>query len=295
MGTARSIELANRVLGAPPGKLDQVERVLDEDLAVGHQAESERALCQNMPACLRAAMAGGLARCVEAGGWCRVVGGVKGVYRLWRGHRGWNLVLRGEREVLGDDRGAELVEYLLKNPPPEAIHASVLEDRVDGSPVIGGFGGIEPEGGGGVFDGAVGGVIQEGAGRRLLGGSGALLRKKVAELHAEIGDVTLPASEREAAQEELDELVRSAGRGGKMIGGAGRSVERVRKAIWRLITELKTAEVSRGKPNTVLRAFGEHLERYLWLPSMGAKGRAGASGRPGCFIYEPPTGVVWGD
>lgn len=76
MGTARSIELANRVLDAPPGKLDQIEWVLDGVLVDGHQAESESALCQNMPACLRAAMAGGLARCVEAGGRCRVVGGV---------------------------------------------------------------------------------------------------------------------------------------------------------------------------------------------------------------------------
>jgi hypothetical protein len=46
----------------------------------------------------------------------------------------------------------------------------------------------------------------------------------------------------------------------------------------------------------VLRAFGEHLERYLWAPSgRGRHGRKAAvrAGLAGRFTYEPPDGVKW--
>lgn len=215
------------------------------------------------------------------------------VYRLRKGYKVWTLVFQGKPDVLADKRALELVEYLLKHPPDEAIHASELENRVDGSPLVDGAGAIETDGEEGGQAGAVGGVIQEATGTRLMGGVGVILKRKLAEQRSIRDDDSLPAGERATAELKLTELLRAHGRGGKMAGAAEQAVDRVRKAIKEFIKGLKQAEVTRGKPNAVLRAFGEHLERHLYLPSMGARGRAGASGRPGCFTYERPSGVVW--
>lgn len=217
------------------------------------------------------------------------------VYRLWKGYKCWNLIFQGKRETLVNERGVELVEYLLKHPPDEAIHASELEDRVDGSPLMDGAGGIERGDGEGGNVAEVGGVIQEGAGKKLMGGRGDLLRRELAKQKSIRDDDNLPAEERESAEETILKLLKAYQRGGKMAGGAEQAVDRVRKAIKGLIKDLMMPEVTRGKPNAVLGAFGEHLQRYLWVPSMGARGRAGASGRPGCFTYERPAGVVWED
>ncbi len=213
------------------------------------------------------------------------------VYRLRKGHKVWTLVFRGEPETLKDERAVELVEYLLKHPPDEAIHAMEWENRVDGSPLIDGVGGIETSDGSVI---AVGGVIQEGVGKKLAGGiSHPQLKLELAELRAAAADKSSLESEQAAAQAQLTDFLRAHDRGGKLIGGASQAVDRVRKAIRGFIKELKEAEASRGKPNTVLRGFGDHLEECLWRPSMGGKQRIGAAGRAGCFTYERPTGVFW--
>jgi len=196
---------------------------------------------------------------------------------------------------VADERAVELVDYLLKHPPDEAIHASELESLVDGGSVIDGVAAIEPEGwrGGEISDVAT--TVLEGAGRALMGNTGTLLKRELAEQRSIRDDATLPEAEREAASQRIQELLKAHQRGGKMAGNATRSVDRVRKAIKTFIRELKNAQLRRGEPNVVLRAFGEHLEEYLWKASMGGRGRAGAAGRPGCFTYEPPAGVVWKD
>jgi len=217
------------------------------------------------------------------------------VYRLGKGYKAWHLVFQGKPEVLADERAVHLVEYLLKQRPEDGIHASVLETRVDGNPVADGFAGVEIDGRSEEVELSVGGPIQEGAGKKLMGGESVLLTRKVAELSEAIADETMPEYEREQARVELSELFSAKGRGGKMVGGAEKAADRVRKAIRSLIDELKAAEVTKGKANLVLRAFGEHLERYLWLPSRGGPGRIGASCRPGCYTYEAPPGVTWRD
>ena len=67
-------------------------------------------------------------------------------------------------------------------------------------------------------------------------------------------------------------------------------------AIKRLHVRLAGAVDAEGKPHPVLQAFARHLYEHLLLPS----GRGGGYARgwpaatyPGCFTYEPPTGVVW--
>jgi 7-cyano-7-deazaguanine synthase in queuosine biosynthesis len=216
-------------------------------------------------------------------------------YRLSKGLNAWRLVFQGNVMVMKAERGLTLVDYLLKHPTDEAIHAVELEALVDGNPLIGGLGCIERAAGSGDGDGEIGGVIVEAAGNKVTGGTGTLLKTRLAELEAQTQDMTLIESEREAAQKERDELLTANASGGRMLDAAGRAAERVRKAIRRFIDELNSEEVRRGEPNVVLRSFGEHLERNLWLPSVGLRGRAGASGRPGCFIYERPKGVVWRD
>ena len=106
---------------------------------------------------------------------------------------------------------------------------------------------------------------------------------------------TLPESERQAARDEISELLKADAKGGKVIGQAGRSADRVRKAVRRFIDDLNAAEIRRGEPNKVLREFGKHLEQHLWLPSMGGAGRRGAAGKPGCFTYTRPVCVTWKD
>ena len=56
-----------------------------------------------------------------------------------------------------------------------------------------------------------------------------------------------------------------------------------------------TDEITHGKPSLILRAFGKHLEDHLWLPSVGEKNRLGATGKAGCFTYDPPKDVRWRD
>ena len=223
------------------------------------------------------------------------------VYRLWKGGGWWNLVFQGERDVIEADRGVELIEYLLKHPPDEAIHASNLEELVDGRPLVGGSVAIEVDehpNGNGDGDGEIelGGLVQEGAGKKLMGAMTLpALREELAGHREAMKDPLLPQSERDDARKKYDELLRAYKRGGKMAGAAGRAADRVRKAIKAKIDGWKELERTKGKPNRVVQAFAVHLEQHLWLPSMGGRGRVGASGRPGCFTYEPPNGVIWRD
>jgi len=200
-------------------------------------------------------------------------------YRLTRDLGWWQLIFQGERAVLREDRAVFLLNFLLKKPPLEPIHGTVLEVEVDGAPVV---------------NGVVGGVVQEASGARLAGNN-ELLKKKLRELKAESEDETLPESERTSAEEEYHALVKSAGTLRKDGSQAGRVTERIRKALRRLIDELKVANDSQGNPHAVLRPFAQHLEECVYLPSVGGKNRVGAIGKPGCFTYVRPQGVIWKD
>ena len=208
----------------------------------------------------------------------------------------WRIRVDGKETVAQDCRGMELVAWLLVNPPDEAIHASVLENHVDGDSMTHGGTAIDFGDGNGIQHSEVAGAIVEIAGNKLKGKmSLPALKQKIAELRIDRDDETLTEAEREQADNELTKLLQHFDRGGKVSGQAEQAAERVRKAIKSLITELKAAKRQQGLANIALRTFGEHLEQHLWLPSMGGKNRAGAAGRPGCFIYEAPTGVCWED
>ena len=196
-----------------------------------------------------------------------------------------------------DDRAVNLVEYLLKHPANDPVHAIQLENLVDGEPLRDGWGGIgqaEENGSVPVAVGSVGGVVQEASGRKLAGKDTLpALRAEYIELRATVDDETLSPEEREEARGKLSEMAKASSQGGKFVDQASRAADRVRKQIKTLIKELMEAEKSRGTPNDVLRAFGKHLEDHLWLPSVGMKNRIGATGKPGCYTYDPPDDVRW--
>ena len=208
----------------------------------------------------------------------------------------WRIRVDGKETVAQDCRAMELVAWLLMNPPDEAIHASVLENQVDGDSVTDGAGAIDYGDDNAVQHSDVGGAIVEIAGKKLKGKMTLPeLKQKLAAARKDMNDENLSQSERDEAEEELNKLLKAFDRGGKVSGQAELAVERVRKAIKSLINDLKAAKRQQGLVNVALCAFGEHLEQNLWLPSIGGKNRAGASGKPGCFIYEPPAGVRWKD
>lgn len=221
------------------------------------------------------------------------------VYRLSKGIGWWTLVFQGKQDVIADDRGMNLINYLLKNPPDEPIHALELELRVDGVPDSSNAVAMDSaadngELGRAYHDDINGGMIKEGAGKALMGTvTLPEMKQLVSELKRNMEDNSLPELERDAARKEWQELLSAYAKGGKMGGQAGRAVDRVRKAIKAKIGTLKKPAGSKGSTSDASRAFAAHLETYLWLPSMGARGRTGASGRAGCFTYEPPNGVKW--
>jgi hypothetical protein len=138
---------------------------------------------------------------------------------------------------------------------------------------------------------------QQASGAKLGQGEDFLLKKRLRELLGTIDDLTMPQSERDAAQAELDEIYKSLdGAAGRTIDSASKTADRVRKAIKRLHAKLSEANDETHNPNLVLRDFANHLDKYLIVPSSrftkgkGSRNRAGVAGT---FTYEPPPGVVW--
>lgn len=204
-------------------------------------------------------------------------------YRLRKGHGVWSLVFAGMEGVIEDCRAMTLLNHLLKHPPDEAMHAVELEAVVAGH----GEGEADREA-----------VVQEGSGGRLNAGNNTILKQKLRELKEAIDDDTLPETERDKAQVEFDELLRAASRGGKMADAASRAAERVGKALKRLQRDLAEAEFKPGEPNAVLRAFGEHVRKYVLVPSLryaGLRGKRSGGRKAGSFIYERPPDVIWAD
>ena len=131
-------------------------------------------------------------------------------------------MFRGEEAVLPDDRAVLLIEYLLKNPPDEPIHATVWENYVDGNPVVDGIERLS----GGIGGGGIGGVVQEAAGKKLMGGTGVLLKNKLAELRADIDDMTLPESEQRKRRRSWTKSCTQEGMGARLsVLPGGRQTE----------------------------------------------------------------------
>jgi uncharacterized protein (UPF0147 family) len=123
-----------------------------------------------------------------------------------------------------------------------------------------------------------------------------LLKREVRELLAIIRDATLPAEEREVAQDKLEEINRAVSGSKGISRDAAKTVDRVRKTILRLHDQLAAATDEYHQPHAVLRDFAEHLRKYLIVPSARftkTKNSRNQAGVAGTFTYEPPPGVKW--
>ncbi len=196
-------------------------------------------------------------------------------YLLRKGLHAWRLVFEGKESALPLEKGVAYVAVLLLDPPVEPMHGAELAYRAFGDAVV--------------------------EGQRNLGMDDAETARGVAEARgkcrAVLDDPKASEMERDEARAELEEIeawARKHLRGTE--GNEQRQVRAIRQAIRRLLDKLRDARGAQGEPDEVLRAFGGHLERYLWWPSgragrgRNARVRAGLAGR---FTYEPPEGVRW--
>jgi hypothetical protein len=122
----------------------------------------------------------------------------------------------------------------------------------------------------------------------------AAARRRCQAVIEDDGASEVERQEARAELEDIEDWARKHMRGTE--GGEQRQVRAIRQLIRRLLERLGTARNEHGEPDKVLRAFGEHLERYLLLPSgRGRHGRKAAvrSRLAGRFTYEPPQGVKW--
>ncbi len=195
-------------------------------------------------------------------------------YLLRKGQGVWRLVFDGQGGEIDDGRGIALVAHLLFNPPSGGLHGTELASLVFCHSVV-----VEAS----------------------LGADGDSTRKviqqKARECWATLNNPASSELDKDEARDELEELARALNvTRSDSEGNADRQVRAVRRSIDRLIEKLRGATDRSKNPQAALRAFGEHLHKYLWTPSSRFSGdrrsraRAKVAGR---FTYEPPDGVQW--
>jgi hypothetical protein len=203
-------------------------------------------------------------------------------YALRRGVHYWALVFEGREAIFKHELGALYVAYLLLNPPKEPLHAVALalkaRDKA-GKPA-------GPDE-----------VLAEQSMRLEDAAAVRALWRRQRELERVLADRLEIEPVKAEALRELEEVTDYLRKSPWLSRhGAERCARAAAVAITRLHARLAAAVDTEGKPDEVLRAFARHLHEYLLAPSGrgGASDRAQAvSGIAGCFIYQPPVGVVW--
>ncbi len=203
-------------------------------------------------------------------------------YALRRGMGFWQLTFAGRQAIFKHELGALYVACLLLDPPREPIHAVALALKAkDTSGPAAGPDQVVQQRSLGLDDAA--------AVRALWRRQRAL--ERVLEDDQEIEPVKAEAL-REL--EEVTEFLRKSP--WRSRGGAERCAQAAGRAIKRLHRRLAQAVDAQGQPHPVLRAFAQHLQECLLIPSGRGGGHGGprsASAPAGCFTYEPPSGVLW--
>lgn len=195
-------------------------------------------------------------------------------YLLQRGFKAWRLVFNGVEAAIKHGKGIVLVACLLLNPSARGIHGTELAALATGQA-----------------------ILQE----ATLKDEGQATEQQIKRLALEcmevIKDPLAGDGEKQAAQKQLEELAecRKATRA-KRPGSAEKLVRAMRLRIDRLIRGLRAARDANPSAQATLRAFGDHLHQYLWIPSSrygGSRRGRTATGTAGRFTYEPPAGVRW--
>ncbi len=180
------------------------------------------------------------------------------------------------------------VAWLLYHPPDHPIHAIDLAAKVPeiyrqqlGLPTL-----VDP------FTGK---TVQLQSDARLQERSLALddreairrLFKKQQELEA-ILDSDASEPEKAEALRDLEQIYQfQKHHARRTTDTATRTVRSVRRAITRLQHHLQATTDVTGQPNPALRAFANHIQRQILIPS------ARHTAHPGCFTYEPPPDIHW--
>ena len=203
-------------------------------------------------------------------------------YALRREADTWEVTLGGRPATFKHELGGLYVAYLLLHPSREPIHGVALALHAreklgqSASPVE---------------------VLEQ----RLMGLEHAAAVRALWRHQRELERILRDRLEIEPvkaeAQRELEEITEHLRQSPWLSHrGAERCAQAVAVAIRRFHAHLAGAVDAEGKPDAVLRAFALHLHEYLLVPS----GRGGAYARTqavsefaGCFIYQPPPGVVW--
>jgi len=231
---------------------------------------------------------------------------VKGRSRyIFRRRRGlWLVVFDGEEAQFKHEKGAEYVTRLLAERGP--FHALDLASKASG----GGAGGAVSSSPGRVnrtnrpreaaslkevLD--VGGTVQERSAALDEREAREALMEQRRRLEAVANDEKAPVLKRAAARLDLEAIakfLRSEPR--RPTDEAQRAVRAVRMAIKRFHRNLLAAVDERGRPDRVLAAFADHLEKHLLVPSArysGARAREARGEMAGNFVYERPEGISW--
>jgi hypothetical protein len=224
-------------------------------------------------------------------------------YALRRRRGLWHVVFDGEETQFKHEKGVEYVARLLAERGP--FHALDLASKAGGGKSPGSGSSVEGHGRTNrrrtevglreVLD--VGGTVQERSALLDEAESRRALLEQRRRLEVVAHDKTAPLFRREAARRDIKAIVKHLGfQPGRPTDAAQRAVRAVRMAIKRFHWNLRAAVGDRGRPDRVLEAFAEHLERHLLIPSArysGARARAARGELAGCFVYERPKGVGW--
>jgi hypothetical protein len=208
--------------------------------------------------------------------------GLLGEYALRREGGFWELAFEGRQSTFKHELGALYVAYLLLEPPKEPLHGVAL--ALNARTMLG-----QPA--------SPDEVLQQQAMRLEDFASVRTLWRRQRELERVLEDRLQIEPVKAEARREWEEVTthlrqspwlsrRQAKRCARAVGAAMRHLH----------ARLATALDAKGRADAVLRAFALHLYDHLLAPS----GRGGAHTRvkagsefAGCFIYVPPSGVVW--
>jgi hypothetical protein len=219
-------------------------------------------------------------------------------YALSKGVGFWDLTFAGERAVFKHEQGAFYVAYLLLHPSAEPLHGLALALEIKA--LCG-----QTEGTCEIADPTSGRLVRVANNATLQQRSLGLdtaeaarnLHRKQQELEALLEDEDQIEPVKAEAQRELEAIYAFQKQHATRIRtSAEKAADAVGKAIKRLYHHLNSSVDEQGRPHRVLRAFAEHLKRYLLLPSGrcgGAGGLRAAENFGGCFVYQAPDGVEW--
>jgi len=215
----------------------------------------------------------------------------------------WSLDFDGHRAVFDHEHhGAFYVAYLLLHRPFQLIHGMALDFKASAyfnqrpteicetlikNPANGRTEALAGDA-----------IVERGFCADKRDGLAPLFRK-IEELEAILEDDDASEPVKAEVQRELEELYAYQKRAvnvKRLTDAAQKTVRTVRVAIQRFHQRLATAVDPQSNPHPVLRPFADYIDQTIITPSTryanSGRGRA-KTGTAGCFIHEPPHGVLW--